>query len=173
MATRHEPKQSPWTTPADYAQRRGEYRRRSPAEVAREELLADWYGTDLAPLEIEAHQRAALDVSTVVDQLLGQWNLQDRVVLRQLVDRWGEVVGTAFRPHTQPRCLENRTLSIEVLNTVALNKLDQPQVRQVLLQKVRAVAGAAVTAIRFVPGGRSTSRPTGTVSPATPRSPAT
>lgn len=160
MTTPDGQKKQLWTTPADHAGRSHEYRRRSRAENAREDLLAAWYGEDLAPREIEAHQRPAVNLNTVVDQLLNKWNMADRIVLRRLVERWGEVVGAAFRKHTQPRRLEDKTLDIEVMNTVVMYKLDNPQVRQVLLQKVREIAGDEVEAIRFVVGGQSTSRPT-------------
>ncbi len=146
-------------TPADHAGKSHEFRVRSRAENARERLLRDWYGKGLASREIEANQKREQAVGSLVDELLRSWNREDRIILRKLMDRWAEIVGAEFQKHTLPLGIERKVLLVEVFNAVIAFKLKGPEAKRTLLEHVKEVAGDEVDDIRFVAGGRSSTRP--------------
>ena len=153
MTTPDSAKSPDWLTPRDNTRRGHHRRRRSGAEERREQALRDWYGNDMAAAEVEANQGREQNVASVVNGLLTSWNMADRIVLRELVDRWSEVVGAAFARHTQPSTLRNRVLEIEVYNSVIRFQLEGA--KKELLRKAKEVAGEEVQGIRFIAGGRS------------------
>ncbi len=146
-----------WLKPKQFADRSHVWRRRSRSERGAEDLLRAWYGDNMGGFEIERHQGREKHVSDLVDAMLQDWNMDDRVVLRNLMEKWDEIIGAEFKKYTIPGLLEDKVLSIEVFNTVIIMKLRNVQAQ--LLARIKEFAGDEVEEIRFIPGGRSSRRP--------------
>ena len=106
---------------------------------------------------MESLQKPEQAVGDLVDGLLKKWDMTDRIALRELVDQWEEVVGSAFAPYTMPAAIYDGKLVVEVFNAVVLHRIKP--VENEVLAKAREIAGDEVWTIQFTAGGRSTSRP--------------
>ena len=99
-----------WLKPKKFAKNKNTYRGRSKMEWGTERVIKDWYGDDVGGREIESHQGDPQLLGNMIDGLMKEWNMDDRIVLRTLMDKWGEIIGTEFQRFTQPSILENKVL---------------------------------------------------------------
>lgn len=151
-----QPHRSAWLTPRDGARQGGEYRRRSRREVAREELLGEWYGDEVAPLEIESRQAPAQGVGPLIDQVLQDLDQGDKVLLRRLLAAWPELVGAEICRVTSPQSIRGKTLYVEVADATWRFRLQS--VIADLNQRVAKFSAQQVTSVRLSPGGRTAAR---------------
>jgi len=156
MATDPPPKNPAWLTPRDGFRQGADNRRRSRREVAREELLGEWYGEDVAPLEIEQRQAPPRPVGPLLDQLLLDLNQGDKVLLRRVLAAWPELVGSEICRVTSPQSIRDRTLFVEVSDATWRFRLQS--VIPDLNQRVAKFSEKQLTQVRLVPGGRTATR---------------
>jgi hypothetical protein len=141
-----------WLKPKTHYTKSHVYRQRTRMERGMESVMRDFFGAH-APGEIEQHQGNAQEMKPIINDLLSEWRGDDSVALRTLVERWHEVIGVVYKKHTRPGLLENGVLHIEVFHAALLANLKHMEAE--ILEKVQALVGDEVTAIRVVPGGRS------------------
>lgn len=153
MATDPPNKNEAWLTPSENARRQGEYRRRTRGEEARDGAMRDWFGGDLAPLEIEARQSPASHIGKLVDELLGSMNAGEKVLLRRLLSEWHKIVGVEIQSHCRPRNISGKVLYIELPEPAWRYRL--APVQGDILARVRDYSDGRITDIRLVPGGRT------------------
>jgi predicted nucleic acid-binding Zn ribbon protein len=125
--------------------------------VAREDLLGDWYGEDVAPLEIETRQAPPQGVGILIDQVLHDLNQGDKVLLRRLLAAWPELVGAAICQVTSPQSIRGKVLYVEVSDATWRFRLQS--VIADLNQRVATFSDRQVTSVRLSPGGRTATRP--------------
>jgi len=156
MTTEPERKGDAWLTPREHARLTHEYRRRSRRELGREDAIQDWFGEE-AELEMAMHHAPTRAIGNVLDAVFADLDLADKAILRELLHRWDELLGSDIARVTTPQSLRDKTLFIEVSDPVWRFRLQN--VQRDILKRLQAVAPAAIRSIRLVPGGRAATRP--------------
>ncbi len=140
-------------TPSDHAANDKGWRRLSRRERQREELMLDWYGEDDGPREIEAHQAPSEQLGQVLNRVFHDLNMDDKVLLRKIIDNWPQLVGAEIACHTAPEIIQRDTLLVAISDASWRFRL-QSQLRY-LGQKLAEFTDGEVRSVKLVTGGRS------------------
>lgn len=91
-------------------------------EAARRQVLAEWRGVDLTPLEI-ARTVAAKPVGETLARLQTRLRLEERRLQIELFKVWNQSLDPAVVAHAQPVRLHNGTLFVSVDSSVWLSEI--------------------------------------------------
>jgi hypothetical protein len=98
---------------------------------AREKVLAEWRGVDLAPLE----RRRAVPARTpaaVLPKLMKDLRMDDRRAEAELVKVWNDLLDPTLTAHAQPHNLHQGTLFVNVDNSVWLSEIVRYRRKEIL-----------------------------------------
>ena len=127
-------------------------RRPSLSERRREQLVRDWYGGEIARLEILAHQPAARPVSSVLGGVFAKIGKKDVLLLGELCSGWPDLVGPDVAANTRPVAVRGDVLTIEVASASWLYVLQHERNDQIA-EKVQAFTSGRITLVRMLPQG--------------------
>ena len=98
---------------------------------ARERVLAQWRGVNLAPLETARAVRAR-PVGDVLPRLLSDLHLDDRRAEAEIVKVWNSLIDPNIVAHAQPAGLRKGTLFVNVDSSVWLSEIVRYRRREIL-----------------------------------------
>ena len=105
---------------------------RGPGRVsARQRVLAEWRGLDLAPLEAVQAVRAR-HVTDVMPKVLKELRMDRRHVEAEIVKVWNSLLDPNLVAHAQPAGLRNGTLFVNVDSSVWLAEIVRYRRKEVL-----------------------------------------
>ena len=142
-----------WLEHRDRRSRTHHFRRPSPRERSREQLLRDWYGDDLATGEMLTHKKPAVHVSEAMGEVLASLGMRRQATLEKLRDNWAEIVGPDIAGQSAPVAMYEQRVDVEVSSApwmYVLKTMHQPMVTE----RVAEFTDGDVTEVRFVPHGR-------------------
>jgi len=98
---------------------------------ARQRVLAEWRGVDLAPLE----QRRAVPVRTpaaIMPRLMKDLRMDDRRSEAELVKVWNDLLDPTLTAHAQPNNLHKGTLFVNVDSSAWLSEIVRYRRKEIL-----------------------------------------
>ena len=103
----------------------------SPKPGPRQRVLAQWRGTDLAPLELAREPRARSPQS-LVPKLLKEMGLERRRAEAEIVKVWNHLIDPTLTAHAQPTGIVRGTLFVTVDSSVWLGEIVRYRRREIL-----------------------------------------
>ena len=98
---------------------------------ARQRVLAQWRGVDLAPLESAKAVRARA-VGDVLPRILSDFRLDDRRAEAEVVKVWNSLIDPNIVAHAQPAGLRKGTLFVNVDSSVWLSEIVRYRRKEIL-----------------------------------------
>jgi predicted nucleic acid-binding Zn ribbon protein len=98
---------------------------------ARQKVLAEWRGVDLAPIEAAKAIRAR-DAGNVVSKVLADLKMDSRRADIEIVKVWNELLDPNITAHAQPHNLHKGTLFVNVDNSVWLSEIVRYRRKEIL-----------------------------------------
>jgi len=98
---------------------------------ARQKVLAQWRGVDLAPVEAAKAVRAR-DAGKVVSKVLSDLKMDSRRAEIELVKVWNSLLDPNITAHAQPHNLHKGTLFVDVDNSVWLSEIVRYRRKEIL-----------------------------------------
>jgi predicted nucleic acid-binding Zn ribbon protein len=98
---------------------------------ARQRVLAQFRGLDLAPLE-KAQALRARQISAVLPNVLSELRIDRRRIEAEVVKVWNNLVDPAIVAHAQPTGLRNGTLFVNVDSNVWLSEIVRYRRKEIL-----------------------------------------
>jgi predicted nucleic acid-binding Zn ribbon protein len=98
---------------------------------ARQKVLAQWRGVDLAPLE-KMRAAPARAVAAVLPKLMKDFRLDDRRAEAELVKVWNSLIDPNLTAHAQPANLHKGTLFVNVDSSVWLTEIVRYRRKEIL-----------------------------------------
>lgn len=98
---------------------------------ARQKILAQWRGVDLAPVEI-ANAVRARDAGKVVSQVLSDLKMDSRRADIEIVKVWNELLDPNITTHAQPNNLHKGTLFVNVDSSAWLSEIVRYRRKEIL-----------------------------------------
>ena len=86
-------------------------------------MLANWYGSERADVEISAHTCQPKVIGTLLDEELTRIRRPENGVLLKLRGEWGKVVGSMFAKFTEAESLKDGILTLKVRHSALLVEL--------------------------------------------------
>jgi len=103
-----------------------------PGKVtARQRVVAQWRGVDLAPVE-RAQTVRARAVSAVLPRVLSDLRIDRRQAEAEVVKVWNQLLDPNIVAHAQPTGLRNGTLFVSVDSSVWLSEIVRYRRREIL-----------------------------------------
>jgi hypothetical protein len=98
---------------------------------ARQKVLAQWRGIDLAPIEIAkaVHARSA---DKIVSKVLGDLKMDSRRAEIEIVKVWKELIDPNIIAHAQPHNLHKGTLFVNVDSSAWLSEIVRYRRKEIL-----------------------------------------
>jgi hypothetical protein len=91
-------------------------------QVARQRVLAQWRGVDLAPLE-KARLKAGKPIGNILPSVLSQLKLERKQSDAEVVKVWNHLLDPVITAHAQPANLHKGTLFINVDSSPWLDEI--------------------------------------------------
>jgi predicted nucleic acid-binding Zn ribbon protein len=98
---------------------------------ARRQVLAQWRGVDLEPLE-KAKAIRARAADQVVSKVLGDLKMDSRCAEIEIVKVWNSLLDPNIAAHAQPANLRNGTLFVRVDSSVWLSEIVRYRRKEIL-----------------------------------------
>jgi len=98
---------------------------------ARQKVLAQWRGVDLAPIEAAKAIRAR-DAGKVVSKVLADLKMDSRRADIEIVKVWNSLIDPNITAHAQPHNLHKGTLFVNVDNSVWLSEIVRYRRKEIL-----------------------------------------
>ncbi|HEX3889827.1 MAG TPA: DUF721 domain-containing protein [Verrucomicrobiae bacterium] len=98
---------------------------------ARQKVLAQWRGVDLAPIEAAKAVRAR-DAGKVVSKVLADLKMDSRRADIEIVKVWNELLDPNITAHAQPHNLHKGTLFVNVDNSAWLSEIVRYRRKEIL-----------------------------------------
>ncbi|HEX3857757.1 MAG TPA: DUF721 domain-containing protein [Verrucomicrobiae bacterium] len=98
---------------------------------ARQKVLAQWRGVDLAPLEIARDVRAR-GADKVVSKVLVDLKMDSRRADIEIVNVWNSLIDPILTAHAQPHNLHKGTLFVNVDSSVWLTEIVRYRRKEIL-----------------------------------------
>jgi predicted nucleic acid-binding Zn ribbon protein len=98
---------------------------------ARQKVLAQWRGVDLAPIEAARAVRAR-DAGKVVSKVLADLKMDSRRADIEIVKVWNELLDPNITAHAQPHNLHKGTLFVNVDNSAWLSEIVRYRRKEIL-----------------------------------------
>lgn len=102
-----------------------------PKRSAREQVLADWRGTDLAPLE-KAQKRSEKKLADVMPGVMQELRMNQRQTEAEIIRVWNHLVDPTVAAHAQPVGINRGTLFVNVDSSVWLDEIVRYRRREIL-----------------------------------------
>ena len=102
-------------------------------------MLANWYGSERADVEISAHTCQPKIIGTLLDEEFTRIRRPENGVLLKLRGEWGKVVGSMFAKFTEAESLKDGILTLKVRHSALLVEL-KPSC-DLIAKRVNEVAG--------------------------------
>jgi hypothetical protein len=115
---------------------------------SRQKVLAQWRGTDLAPLEI-AHTGRARSTADVLPKVLTGLHMDQRRAEIEVLRVWNQVLDPNIVAHAQPVGLRKGTLFVSVDSNVWLSELVRYRRREILERLQHSFGREQVRKISF------------------------
>jgi predicted nucleic acid-binding Zn ribbon protein len=98
---------------------------------ARQKVLAQWRGVDLAPIEAAKAVRAR-DAGNVVSKVLADLKMDSRRADIEIVKVWNELLDPNLTAHAQPHNLHKGTLFVNVDSSAWLSEIVRYRRKEIL-----------------------------------------
>ena len=98
---------------------------------ARQKVLAQWRGVDLAPIEAAKAVRAR-DAGKVVSKVLADLKMDSRRADIEIVKVWNSLIDPNITAHAQPHNLHKGTLFVNVDSSVWLSEIVRYRRKEIL-----------------------------------------
>jgi hypothetical protein len=98
---------------------------------ARQKVLAQWRGVDLAPIEIAKSVRAR-DAGNIVSKVLSDLKMDSRRADIEIVKVWNELLDPNITAHAQPHNLHKETLFVDVDSNAWLSEIVRYRRKEIL-----------------------------------------
>jgi predicted nucleic acid-binding Zn ribbon protein len=98
---------------------------------ARQKVLAQWRGADLAPLE-KMRAAPARAAAAVLPKLMKDLRMDDRRAEAELVQVWNSLIDPNLTAHAQPANLHKGTLFVNVDSSVWLTEIVRYRRKEIL-----------------------------------------
>ena len=118
---------------------------------ARQRVLAEWRGVDLAPLE-KARANSAKSVASLLPKVLGEVRIDRRQAEAEIVKVWNSLIDPNIVKHAQPTGLNKGTLFVTVDNSVWLSEIVRYRKREILERLQNSFGKDLVAKISFKVG---------------------
>jgi predicted nucleic acid-binding Zn ribbon protein len=118
---------------------------------ARQRVLAQWRGVDLAPLE-KARADTAKSLSKVLPKVLGNVRMDHRQAEAEIVKVWNSLIDPNVVKHAQPTGLNKGTLFVTVDSSVWLAEIVRYRKREILERLQHSFGKDLVARISFKVG---------------------
>lgn len=115
---------------------------------ARQRVLAEWRGVDLAPLE-KAQAKSAKSVADVLPKVLGTVRIDKRQAEAEIVKVWNAAMDPNVVKHAQPTGLNKGTLFVTVDSNVWLAEIVRYRRREILERLQHSFGKDLVAKISF------------------------
>ena len=118
---------------------------------ARQRILAQWRGVDLAPLE-KARTKTSKTAADVLPKVLGQLRIDRRQSEAEIVKVWNSLIDPNIVKHAQPTGLNKGTLFVTVDSSVWLAEIVRYRKREILERLQHSFGKDLVAKISFKVG---------------------
>ncbi len=116
--------------------------------TARDRVLAQWRGVDLAPLE-KAQGLKARTAGSVLPKILGEIRLDRRQSEAEIVKVWNHLIDPRIVKHAQPVGLRKGTLFVSVDSNVWLSEIVRYRRKEILDRLQHSFGREFITRISF------------------------
>jgi predicted nucleic acid-binding Zn ribbon protein len=117
-------------------------------KTARQRILAQWRGLDIAPLE-KAHRVRALPASAVLPQVLSELRIDRRRSEAEILKVWNQLLDPLIVAHAQPTGLRKGTLFVTVDSSVWLSEIVRYRRREILERLQHSFGRDLISKISF------------------------
>ena len=118
---------------------------------AKQRILAQWRGVDLAPLE-KARARSAKSAADVLPKVLGELRMDRRQSEAEIIKVWNSLIDPNVVKHAQPTGLNKGTLFVTVDSSVWLAEIVRYRKREILERLQHSFGKDLVAKISFKVG---------------------
>lgn len=118
---------------------------------ARQRVLAEWRGIDLAPLE-KARAKTSKSAGDVLPRVLGDIRIDRRQAEAEIVKVWNSAIDPNVAKHAQPTGLNKGTLFVTVDSSVWLAEIVRYRKREILERLQHSFGKDLVSRISFKVG---------------------
>ena len=118
---------------------------------ARQSILAQWRGVDLAPLE-KARAKTSKSAADVLPKVLGQLRIDRRQAEAEIVKVWNSLIDPNIVKHAQPTGLNKGTLFVTVDSSVWLAEIVRYRKKEILERLQHSFGKDLVAKISFKVG---------------------
>ena len=125
----------------------------APKKAVRD-LLENWYGPERALDERIARNPQLHPFSDVLDQYMKGVVSEGAVLLDQITEEWGNIVGIANAKLCRPIFYRDGVLRVEINHPAYKLALDTPKIKQAITARLEH-GGIVCNTISFVPPGSS------------------
>lgn len=115
---------------------------------ARQRVLAEWRGVDLAPLE-KARANTAKSAASVLPKVLGEMRIDRRQAEAEIMKVWNSLIDPNIVKHAQPTGLNKGTLFVTVDSSVWLAEIVRYRKREILERIQNSFGKDLVSKISF------------------------
>lgn len=115
---------------------------------ARQRVLAEWRGVDLAPLE-KARANTAKAAASVLPKVLGEMRIDRRQAEAEIMKVWNSLIDPNIVKHAQPTGLNKGTLFVTVDSSVWLAEIVRYRKREILERIQNSFGKDLVSKISF------------------------
>ena len=115
---------------------------------AKQRILAQWRGVDLAPLE-KARARSAKSAADVLPKVLGELRMDRRQSEAEIIKVWNSLIDPSVVKHAQPTGLNKGTLFVTVDSSVWLAEIVRYRKREILERLQHSFGKDLVAKISF------------------------
>lgn len=98
---------------------------------ARQKVLAQWRGVDLAPVE-EAKAVRARDAEKIISKVLGELKMDSRRADIEIIKVWNSAIDPDIVAHAQPNNLHKGTLFVNVDSSAWLSEIVRYRRKEIL-----------------------------------------
>ena len=118
---------------------------------ARQRVLAQWRGVDLAPLE-KARAKSSKSAADVLPKVLGELRIDRRQAEAEIMKVWNSLIDPNIVKHAQPTGLNKGTLFVTVDSSVWLAEIVRYRRREILERLRHSFGKDLVAKISFKVG---------------------
>ncbi|MBE6362272.1 MAG: DUF721 domain-containing protein [Lentisphaerae bacterium] len=126
----------------------GRFKRRE-----RFDLLASWYGSERAAVEISSHTCQPVAIKNLVNEVMlepGRRNNSN--IIAGLQSQWKQLVGGCFAAYTAPKSLRDGKLTIEVRHSALIAELSPS--KDLFIKAVNKLSENLCTEVVFIIGSK-------------------
>ena len=118
---------------------------------ARQRVLAQWRGVDLAPLE-KARAKTSKSAADILPKVLGELRIDRRQAEAEIMKVWNSLIDPNIIKHAQPTGLNKGTLFVTVDSSVWLAEIVRYRKREILERLQHSFGKDLVAKISFKVG---------------------